>query len=128
MTPYLDKVGSFGAVVTAAACPACFPQLAAFGALVGLGAFGSYEGQIFLATKILVGIAIAGHALAYFSHRRVWLAILGVGGGSLFFMGMYLFGSESLIYAGLLAMLAASVTDLILRLRVRRGLAKASPE
>ena len=123
MKAYLDKVGSFGSVLTAAACPACFPQLAAFGTLVGLGALGSYEGAIFLVTKLLVGIAIVGHVLAYFTHRVVWLPILGAGGGGFFFLGMYLFGSETVIYLGLGAMVLASITDLVLRFRRRRRLA-----
>lgn len=119
---YLDKIGSVGSVITAAACPACFPQLAALGTLVGLGAFGSYEGQIFLATKLLVALAIVGHVLAYRSHRSVTLAVLGAGGGVLFFVGMYLVGSEPVVYVGFAAMLTASIADLVRRLRVRREL------
>ena len=120
MKAYLDKVGSFGSLVTAAACPGCFPHLAALGALFGLGALGSYESQIFLATKVLVALAIAGHVLAYKVHRRVLLLILGAGGGALFFLGMYVFQSEPITYAGLIAMLLASATDLVLKLRASR--------
>src|SRR5258708_2564138 len=98
---YLDKVGSFGSVITAAACPACFPFLASLGTMVGLGALSAYEGQIFLATKILVALAMVGHILAYRSHRSLTLVILGVGGGGLFFVGMYLVGIEAVIYLGL---------------------------
>jgi mercuric ion transport protein len=119
---YLDKLGSFGSVIGAAACPACFPQLAAIGTLAGLGALSSYESQIFLITKLLVLLAIVGHILAYRTHRLLWLVVLGAGGGILFFLGMYVFGSEIVIYFGFLAMLAASVTDLVLRLRRRRQL------
>jgi mercuric ion transport protein len=122
MRAYLDKLGSFGSVITASACPACFPQLAALGTLVGLGALSSYESQIFLATKILVALAIVGHILAYFTHRHVWLVVLGAGGGVIFFLGMYVLGSEAVIYLGFLAMFAASVTDLVRRLRMRRRL------
>jgi len=28
MKTYLEKIGSFGGVIAAAACPACFPKLA----------------------------------------------------------------------------------------------------
>lgn len=129
MKAYLDKLGSFGSIITAAACPACFPQLAALGTLLGLGALSSYEGQIFLATKILVVLAIVGHVLAYQTHRLVWLVVSGAGGGVLFFLGMYVFDSEGVIYLGLVAMLLASVTDLVRRLRVRRRLRlEANPE
>jgi mercuric ion transport protein len=129
MRVYLDKLGSFGSIITASACPACFPQLAALGTLVGLGALSSYEGQIFLATKILVALAIFGHVLAYFTHRLVWLVVLGAGGGILFFLGMYVLGSEAVVYLGFVAMFVASVTDLVRRLRMRRRLKlNANPE
>jgi mercuric ion transport protein len=120
MKTYLDKLGSFGSVVTAAACPACFPQLAALGTALGLGALAGYEGQIFLATKILVALAMVGHVLAFFNHRVVWMLVLGVGGGLAFFLGMYVFGSEAVIYLGLLAMLGASTADVLRRMRIRR--------
>lgn len=119
---YLDKVGSIGSILAAAACPACFPQLAALGALVGLGALSAYEGQIFLATKVLVALAIAGHVLAYRDHRSMVLLVAGAGGGILFFAGMYLLSSEGVVYLGLLAMLVASVVDSIRRLPTLREL------
>ena len=122
MRTYLDKVGSIGSVITAAACPGCFPQLAAMGTLLGLGALGSYEGQIFLATKILVALAILGHVLAFSSHRSIWLLILGAGGGVLFFLGLYVLGSELVVYLGFAAMLVASVSDLARRLWLRKRL------
>ncbi len=122
MKAYLDKIGSFGAVLAAAACPICFPQLAALGAIFGLGALGSYESQIFLATKILVVLAVIGQVLAYFQHRRVWLLSISVAGGIAFFLGLYLFGSEVLIYFGLAALVVASVIDVVRRAQVRRKL------
>ena len=122
MRAYLDKIGSIGSVITAAACPGCFPQLAALGTVFGLGALGSYEGQIFLATKILVALAILGHLLAYAAHRSVWPLILGVGGGVLFFLGLYVLSSEFVVYLGFAAMLAASVWDLVRRLSMRKRL------
>jgi mercuric ion transport protein len=122
MKAYLDKLGSFGSVVTAAACPGCFPHLAAVGTLVGLGVLGSYESRIFLATKILVALAIVGHVVSYRTQRNLALLVLGAGGGVLFFSGMYLFRSEGVTYLGLAAMLLASATDLVRKLRARRQL------
>ena len=121
MKAYLDKVGSLGAVFAGAACPACFPQLAALGAVFDLGALGSYEGQIFLATQVLVVLGILGHALAYRAHRTVWLALLGAGGGVLFFIGMDVLRSEATIYVGLGAMVLASILDLLKRYLAKRS-------
>jgi mercuric ion transport protein len=126
---YLDKIGGFGSIITAAACPGCFPQLAAFGTLFGLGVLSAYEGQIFLATKILVALAIVGHVLSYRARHSVALLVLGAGGGALFFTGMYLLGSEAVVYAGLIAMVAASMTDSVRRLLNRRQLRmRVNPE
>lgn len=115
----LDKIGSLGSLGLAAACPACFPQLAAVGAVFGLGALASYEGQIFFLTKVLVAVAMVGYIWAYRAHRRVWVLGLGVGGGVLFFLGLYVFGSEALIYVGFASMLVASIADLWMRWRAR---------
>ena len=115
MKAYLDKIGSVGSVLAAAACPACFPQLAALGAIFGLGALGSYESQIFLVTKILVVLGVVGHVLAYRQHRVLWIASLGVAGGVAFFLGLYVVGSEVVVYLGLAAMVAASLVDLVRR-------------
>lgn len=87
---------------------------------MGLSAFGAYESQVFLATKVLVALAIVGHFLAYRDHRSVLLMVLGAGGGMLFFIGLYLLTSELVIYLGLGGMLGASVTDIVRRLRARR--------
>ncbi len=65
MKTHLEKIGSLGAVIAAAACPVCFPKLALIGALFGLGALGAYESQLFIAAQILVVVAVLGHALAY---------------------------------------------------------------
>src|SRR5215510_11572459 len=73
MTRYLDKLGSFGSVVAAAACPICFPKLALLGSLIGLGAFSAYEAQLFIAAQLLVIVAVAGQAVAYRQHRNAWL-------------------------------------------------------
>lgn len=122
MKAYLDKIGSCGAILAAAACPVCFPQLAALGAIFGLGALGSYEGQIFLATEILVVLAVIGQVLAYLQHRIVWLLSIAVAGGVAFFLGLYVLGSEILIYIGFAALVIASIIDVIRRTQLRRKL------
>ena len=122
MKAYLDKIGGFGAILAGAACPVCFPQLAALGAIFGLGAFGSYEGQIFLATQILVVLAVIGHVLAYLQHRMAWVLSMAVAGGASFFLGLYVFSSETVIYAGFAALMLASMIDIVRRKQLRRKL------
>ena len=119
MTKYLDKLSSAGALVAAAACPVCFPKLALLGSLIGLGAFGAYEAELFLAAQLLVIIAMAGHVLSYRQHRKAWLLAAGLASGAGVFVGLYVLKSEYVAYAGLAGLFAASGVDLWSRLRLR---------
>ena len=119
MTTHLDKLGSAGALIAAAACPICFPKLALLGGLIGLGAFSAYEAELFLAVKLLVVVAMAGHVLSYRRHRNAWLLAAGLASGAGVFVGLYVLGSESVAYAGLAGLVGASGVDLWLRLRPR---------
>lgn len=119
MAKYLDKLGSIGAVVAAAACPICFPKLALLGGILGLGAFSAYEAQLVIAAQALVLIALAGHVWAYRQHRKAWLLGAALLCGAAVFAGLYVFGSEWLSYAGFAGLIAASTYDLWARLRRR---------
>ncbi len=100
-----------GAVVAAAACPVCFPKLALIGALFGLGAFGAYESQFFIAAQILVAVAVFGHALAYLRHRNRWLPAAAIASAAAVFGGLYWARAEILVYAGFAGLIIASATD-----------------
>jgi hypothetical protein len=117
--PALEKLGAAGALIAAAACPVCFPKLALLGALVGLGAFGAYEAQIFLATQILVIVAVIGHVLSYVRHRNAWLLGAALASGVAVFAGLYWARSEVLIYAGFAGLVATSATEFWTRRRRR---------
>lgn len=111
MRPWLDKAGSIGAVLAAAACPVCFPKLALVGAFFGLGAFGAYESQLFLAAQALVVVAVVGHALSYLRHRNAWLLAAALLSGAAVFAGLYWARSEALAYAGFAGLVVASAGD-----------------
>jgi mercuric ion transport protein len=117
MKAHLEKVGTIGAVAAAAACPICFPKLALIGAFFGLGALSAFEYQFLIAAQALVALAVAGHALAYLRHRNRWLLGSALLSGSAVFAGLYVAGSELLVYAGLAGLVAASSADLWGRLR-----------
>jgi hypothetical protein len=111
LKPWLDKAGSVGAVVAAAACPVCFPKLALIGALFGLGALGAYEWQLFLATQALVVVAVIGHALSYLRHRNRRILVAAIASAVAVFVGLYAAGSELLVYAGFGGLVAASTLE-----------------
>ena len=111
MKTHLEKIGGFGGLIAAAACPVCFPKLALIGALFGLGALGAYESQLFIAAQVLIALAVLGHVLAYRRHRKRWLLGLGIASGAAVFGGLYLLRSEAVSYAGFAGLVAASATD-----------------
>lgn len=124
----LDKLGSFGAAIAAAACPVCFPKLAVIGALLGLGSLSAYEFQLFLAAQVLVLLAMAGHVLSFSQHRNRSLLTLAILGGIAVFVGLYVYRSEWLAYAGLAALIVSSSADLWLRLLSRMPATKITRE
>ena len=119
LKPALEKLGSAGAVLAAAACPVCFPKLALIGALFGLSAFGAYESQLFIAAQALVVVTVIGHALSYLRHRNGWLLVAALTSGAAVFFGLYWAGSEALAYAGFAGLLAVSATEFWNRQRSR---------
>ena len=121
MKTQLEKIGSIGAVAAAAACPICFPKLAVIGAFFGLGALSAFEYQFLIAAQALVALALAGHVFAYFRHRNSWLLASALLSGMAVFAGLYVAGSELLVYAGLTGLVAASMADLWRRFRPKPG-------
>src|SRR5712691_1940112 len=120
MKAHLEKAGSVGAVIAAAACPVCFPKLALLGALFGLGALGAYESQFLIAAQALIVVALVGHVLSYFGHRNRWLLGTAILSGAAVFAGLYLLGWEAMIYAGLAGLVATSATEFWKRFLRRR--------
>lgn len=123
MTIWADKAGSLGTLVSAAACPACFPALASLGAALGLGALAQYE-ALFV-TRLLPLFALAAllaNGLGWFSHRIWQRSALGMTGPAvvllaiaLLFLGQPL--AQPLLYLGLALMVGISLWDLLGRRR-----------
>ena len=74
-------------------------------------ALGAYESQLFMAAQVLIALAVFGQVLAYWRHRNRWLLGLAILSGAAVFGGLYLAGSEALIYAGFAGLVATSATD-----------------
>jgi mercuric ion transport protein len=110
--------GTFGSVIAAASCPACFPALASLGAAAGLGFLSEYEG-LFITTLLpwFAGIALVANALGWLRHRQWWRSLLGVIGPGLVLAAMLLFFGQwwtaRLLYTGLALMVVASLWDLL---------------
>ena len=110
--------GTFGSVIAAASCPACFPALASLGAAAGLGFLSEYEG-LFITTLLpwFAGIALVANALGWLRHRQWWRSLLGVIGPALVLAAMLLFFGQwwtaRLLYTGLALMVVVSLWDLL---------------
>jgi mercuric ion transport protein len=109
----VEKIGTIGALLAAAACPACFPMLAVVGTPLGLGIFRPFEGWVFIVFQILVVIAMAGSILSFFRHRRLVPLMAGLIGPLLIFLALYLWFNQFLLYLGLFGLAAASVLNFI---------------
>ena len=105
----LDRFGSFGALLAAAACPMCFPKLALLGALFGFGALAQYEVIFFYVVQMLVVGMLVSHMIAFRRGGDKRLLMLVSISSVLFFTSLYVLGSEVLSYVALLGLMASSV-------------------
>lgn len=134
MTVLTEKAGTFGALISAAACPACFPALAGLGAALGLGALAQYE-AVFV-TRLLPLFAFAAllaNGLAWFNHRRWRRGAVGLAGPAIVLAStaLLLLGkplAQPLLYAGLALMVSSSLWDLVARARSRGACGPAGCE
>ena len=117
ITRAADKAGVVGTVVSAAACPACFPALASLGAAMGLGIFAEYEG-LFMTTllPLFAAVALVTNALGWLRHRQWHRSLLGMIGPSIVLAALLLFPGQEwfakLLYTGLVCMVGVSLWDL----------------
>ena len=109
----LDKFGSLGAIVAAAACPICFPKLALIGALIGLGALVQYEFYFLVAAQLLVLISLVGVILAFRIHGNLKILIFAIACVMLFFISLYLIVNEYLSYLALAGLVASFIWQLV---------------
>jgi mercuric ion transport protein len=124
--PSVEKLGTFGAVLTAAACPICFPKLALVGAALGLGALAPFEGYVVLGVQFLFVLAFVGQWVAFRRHHNRWLFALSGVVTLLVFVGYYIFPSAVLLQIALLGLAGASAW-LVVALRRCANCAVATP-
>jgi mercuric ion transport protein len=110
---WTEKFGTAGAVVTALACPICFPKLAAVGAALGLGIFAPYEKYVAVFVQALFVLAFIGQVLSYRTHRSK--PLLGLSGlvTVLLFLGYYVIPSSILLQLALVGLVMASIWQVV---------------
>jgi mercuric ion transport protein len=110
---FIDKIGSVGSLLAAAACPVCFPMWAVVGSAVGLGVLSRFEGKVFLVFQSLVAVAVLGSVIAYFNHRKMLPLLARIISPALIFFGLYVFFHPVIVYSGLFGLAAGSVMNFI---------------
>jgi mercuric ion transport protein len=125
MKTLFDKLGTGDALMGAAAAPCCFPLLASAGAALGLGVLLPFEGYAVYGVQACVGVAMVGHVLAFWSHRRLGWLLLGVGSGLLVLAALTLpWPPTSFAYLGLVGLAVTAVANHWL---VRRASCTSTP-
>lgn len=95
------RSGAPGTLLTAAACPICFPTLAFIGAMAGFGALAEYEFYFYIVFQVLALVTFADVILSNRKHRDSKILILASISIVLFFFSLYFFVNEYLSYIAL---------------------------
>lgn len=117
----LEKLGSFGAVLAAAACPICFPKLAMLGTVFGLGILAPFETVFFYGSQLLVLLALLGHIVSFKTHKNRGILGLSLVSSLLLFSSLWLIRVELLSYLSFGGLIVAT---LWLTLDIRRSCAE----
>jgi len=113
----LEKFGSIGTIIAAAACPICFPKLALIGAMFGMGALAQFETLFFFTAQILFLLAFAGHIVSYKTHQNKLIIAMTSISTLLLFTSLYVYVSETLSYIAFLGLAIASIHLIIINRR-----------
>ena len=105
----VDKIGAPGAVVAAAACPICFPKLAAIGAIFGLGALAPFEVYFFWEAQFFILLTVLGQFIAFQRLKNAILLWSSVFFTVLFFISLYIVILETLSYIALAGIVLGSI-------------------
>lgn len=110
----LDKIGSVGAVVTAAMTPCCFPLLGAIWTSLGFRAMERFAPQLQYIVQIFVVLAWIGALIVYKAQRSIFPFILATAGTALCFVHYYFYFSETLIYLAFAALVASGIWNTVI--------------
>jgi hypothetical protein len=124
MKHLLDKGGTLGALLAAAAAPCCFPLLEPIGFALGFGALLPWAEYTLYGVAVCAVVAMVGSVVAFRSHRHLGWLLLGIGSGLLVLPVLAFPWPPSLAYAGLLGLAVTAVANHVL---VRRAACTVTP-
>ncbi|MDD9891481.1 MAG: MerC family mercury resistance protein [Gammaproteobacteria bacterium] len=105
-----QKLGVAGTLLTAMACPACWPLFATAGSTLGLGVLLPWEGVLMnYVFPPFVVISILGVIQAYRFHKQLVPTVVGTVSGLSILFGFYVGWQLTLMYIGMLGLLVSAV-------------------
>lgn len=106
---FIEKIGSSGVLLTALACPVCWPLFASIGGALGLGFLAPYESVLMVYVfPLFVSVALLGTVLSYRYHRELLPLIIGVVSALFVLVGFYINWQLTLMYVGIFGLLISS--------------------
>jgi len=107
---FIEQSASIGVLVTAMACPVCWPLFALVGSSLGLGILAPWEGILMnYVFPPLVVLGAVGSVVSFKSHRKVIPLVIGLLSATMILFGFYVGWQLVLMYIGIFGMLLASV-------------------
>lgn len=117
---FLDKFGAAGVLLTALACPACWPLFASAGSALGLGILLPYEPLLMtFAFPGFMGVTLLGSVLSFRFHKKIAPLVLGVTAPILALYGFYFGWILWLMYTGIFGSMIAAVLSYLATRRER---------
>lgn len=111
---FIEQSASIGVVLTAMACPACWPLFALLGSSLGLGILAPWEGILMnYVFPPFVVLGAVGSVLSFKSHHKVIPLMIGLASAAMILYGFYAGWLLVVMYVGILGMILASVLSYI---------------
>ena len=107
---FLENTGALATLITAMACPACWPLFAGIGSALGLGVLLPLESVMMnYVFPVAVITAVAGSILSFRFHRTVSPLLINLVSASLIFFGFYNGWQLMVMYIGIFGLLLSAV-------------------
>jgi mercuric ion transport protein len=111
---FIEQSASVGVLLTAMACPACWPLFALLGSSLGLGILAPWEGVLMnYVFPPFVVLGAIGSILSFKSHNKIIPLLIGLASAAMILFGFYAGWLLVLMYVGIFGMMLASVLSYI---------------